>query len=293
MALVEVVPNISEARRPDLVDRLVEAATPEGTALLDLHTDSDHNRSVLTLAARSGAEAARAATELARACLAAIDIRHHAGVHPRLGALDVCPFVQLDPPEGTDALEAATACAGEISALGIPVFFYGGPAMGNRMLPEIRRHAFEKCRPDMGPPEPHPTAGSTAVGVRGLLVAYNVIVGTRDRETAARIAAEVREAGGGPPGVRALALWLPSAAVMQISMNLTEPSRCGIGGAWRAVEDSAHREGVEVLGAELVGLVPEVALEDAGTEILSRSGVTPDRVLENALSAAGLTPPEP
>lgn len=290
MTLVEYVANVSEGRRPHEVHVLAEAACTDGAHLLDTHSDPDHNRSVLTVACTSVAAAAESAQALAAACLDRIDMPSHTGVHPRLGALDVCPFIQLDPPAGVDAVDAATRVAAGISSLGIPVFLYGDVSPAAHTLPEIRRDAFAGLTPDLPPLVPHATAGASVVGVRGLLVAYNVIVRTDDRGAAAQIARALRETEGGPPGVRALALWLPGRQRMQISMNLTRPGECGIGTAWRAVMHEAGLRGVGVDGAELVGLVPRAALADADDVILSRSGIEPGNVLESALTAAGLWP---
>lgn len=294
MEVIECVANVSTSAT-DVLDTMCAAVTGSGSALLDRHTDVDHNRSVLTMAGPATVIAA-AATELAVCCIDLIDMDAHAGVHPRIGALDVCPFVPLgfeDIHAGlVTALEAARNAAHGIGALGIPVFAYDRLSPDGVSLPHVRRDAFGGIAPSWGPPDPHPRAGATAIGVRDVLVAFNVDLSGEGAEVAlpvARaIAAEVREAGGGPAGVRAIGLELAQQGRVQVSMNLTRPWECGIGTAWRAVAEAAERHGVEVGAGELVGLVPARSLDDAGAEILERCAITPERTLEAALAACGL-----
>lgn len=302
MKLIEAVPNISEGARGDVIDGAASvisqaSATP---GLLDVHRDADHNRSVLTLAGSSD-DLREAVLSLGRYCADSIDLNVHAGVHPRMGALDVVPFIPL----GEASMAAAVACARESGAAlwersAIPVYLYGDASM--RMsgceLPAVRV-SFEKLArhmaeypPDFGDPRPHPTAGAVAVGARPPMVAFNVWIddpsGGRNSDvlarTAAEIAAEVREHGGGLPGVRALGLFLPSRSLAQVSMNLTEPERAGVGEAYEAVRHAAAQRGVGVRGGELVGLAPAIALAGCSEEVLKACGIGGEQVLENRIA---------
>jgi glutamate formiminotransferase len=236
MQMLVCVMNVSEGHRDDVLDRLDAGARP---ALLDRHTDADHNRSVFTLV---GPEAPR---RVARMAVAELDIRSHAGVHPRVGVVDVVPFVPLTGHELADALRArAEFAAWAAEELAVPSFLYGP----ERSLPDIRRHAFTSLAPDAGPPAPHPTAGAMCVGAREPLVAYNVWLAGADLAAARRIAAEIRS-----PELRALGL--PVRDGVQVSMNLVAPGRLGPSDAYDLV---AARAPIE--RAELVGLLPEAVL---------------------------------
>ena len=270
--LVECVINISEGRDETVLAHLDAAAGPQ---LLDRHRDPDHHRSVYTLAgpAEVVAEAAR---RLARATVAIVDLGHHRGVHPRLGVLDVVPFVPYAPGQlpPTDLGEVETL-RDEFAAwlgheLGVPAFCYGPKPDGSaRSLPEVRRGAFSTLAPDAGPPTPHPTAGACAVGARQVLVAYNVWVS--DLETAKAVAPLVRG-----PAVRALGLAVGTRA--QVSCNLIDPALVGPDALYDQVVTAVARVGGTVLGAELVGLVPAAVLSasrrSAGP---ARPGRRPDR----------------
>jgi glutamate formiminotransferase len=234
--VLECVVNVSEGRDLPLIADLVAAA---GDDLLDVHSDPHHHRSVLTLV---GEEAVRA---VARIAVARIDLRAHAGAHPRLGAVDVVPFVPLAGNSFRDAVEARdrfARWAGE--ELSLPCFTYGP----ERSLPDLRKQAFTDLMPETGPTRPHPTAGAVAVGARDLLVAYNVWLAEPDLASAKAVAREVRS-----PVVRALGLMVGDR--VQVSMNLIEPASFGPDQAFDAV---ASR--VSVTGAELVGLVPQRVL---------------------------------
>lgn len=235
--MLECVINISEGRDAAVIDRI--AASARGS-LLDVHTDPHHNRSVLTVV---GEEAARA---VAVATVASIDLRSHSGVHPRIGALDVVPFVPLDDATLSDAVDARDRfCAWAAEELALPCFVYGP----ERSLPEVRRGAFTDLAPTTGPPVPHPTAGAAAVGARPILVAYNVWLAEADLDLARRVAASVRR-----PGLRTLGLQVGDR--VQVSMNLTDPAEIGPDLATDAVGELA-----EVAGCELVGLVPRSVLD--------------------------------
>jgi glutamate formiminotransferase / 5-formyltetrahydrofolate cyclo-ligase len=234
--LLESVVNISEGSRPHVVTAIASSAVG---SLLDVHSDVHHNRSVLTLV---GEEAPRA---VARAAVAALDLRSHQGVHPRLGVVDVVPFVPLTGSTLEDAVAARDRFLDWLGdELRVPGFAYGP----ERTLPEVRRRAFTELAPDRGPCWPHPTAGATAVGARPALVAWNVWLAKPDLALAQRIAREIR-------GPRLRALGLPVGERVQVSMNLIEPNELGPAEAWDLVAARAA-----VAGAELVGLVPESVL---------------------------------
>ena len=234
--MLECVVNISEGRDPRVVAAIGDAA---GRALLDVHIDADHNRSVLTLL---GEEAPRA---VAAAAVERLDLRRHEGAHPRIGVVDVVPFVALDGSTPVDALAARDAfCRWAGQELAVPCFRYGP----ERSLPDVRRGAFGDLAPDCGPAEAHPTAGAMAVGARPVLVAYNVWLAEPDLALARRIAAELRS-----PSVRALGLQVGDE--VQVSMNLIAPDETGPAAVADAVAERA-----EVARCELVGLVPDRVL---------------------------------
>lgn len=275
--MLECVLNLSEGRDRELVRRVADAA---GDALLDLHSDVDHNRSVLTLGGADVEAGARAVTE---AALSSIDLRDHHGVHPRLGAVDVVPFVPLDDrgsPVGVGAdLAEAMAARGRFGAwagrqLGVPCFFYGP----ERTLPEVRRRAFVDLAPDTGPDEPHPTAGACAVGARPVLVAYNVWLDTADVASARSLAAVVRG-----PALRTLGL--AAGGVTQVSCNLVDPATVGPAEAYDAVAEAALAAGVAVIRAELVGLAPMAVVEAVPPARRPALDLDLDRTVEARLAA--------
>jgi glutamate formiminotransferase len=280
----ECVVNISEGRRPDVVEAVAAAAGP---ALIDVHTDPDHHRSVFTLAG-SAPEVTGAARALAGVAVGRIDVSTHAGVHPRLGAVDVVPFVPLDG-RGSDALAAVGGIArawGEAAAgeLGVPVFLYGAADPEGRSLPDVRREAFRERRPDFGPEEPHPTAGAMAVGARPILVALNCeLAPGGDVAVARAVARTVRERDGGLPGVRALGFALASKGRAQVSMNLVDLAATGVEAAVAAVRREAGRNGSDVAAVELVGLLPAAELERCSPEFREWSGLGPGSTIEARL----------
>lgn len=237
--MLECVINVSEGHDEPPLRAIVSAA---GDALLDIHRDEHHNRAVLTLAGEGVETAVRA---VAVAAVAHLDLRAHVGVHPRIGVIDVVPFVPLDGSTIDDAIAARDAFAEWAGAeLDLPCFLYGH----ERSLPDVRRDAFTTLAPDTGPPAPHPTAGACAVGAREVLVAYNLWLATGDLSTARAIAKAVRS-----PVVRALGLRVGGA--VQVSCNLIAPSDVGPA----EIYDRVARE-AEVTRAELVGLLPREVL---------------------------------
>ncbi len=258
--MLEAVVNVSEGRDPGVLDALALAG---GADLLDLHVDPHHHRAVLTLV---GEDAPR---RVAAVAVERIDLRGHDGVHPRIGAVDVVPFVPLSGSTMADALAARDAfCAWAADELALPCFAYGD----ERTLPEVRRGAFGALAPTCGPAEPHPTAGACAVGARPVLVAWNVWLVEPDLDEARRVAATVRG-----DGIRALGL--PVGDRVQVSMNLVEPLRVGPAEAWDRVE--AH---APLAGAELVGLVPAAVLDRTPAERWAQLDLDEARTIERRVS---------
>jgi glutamate formiminotransferase len=277
--VLECVPNVSEGRDLVVLDALTDAC---GGALLDRHVDADHHRSVFTLAGPTTGDAARS---LARAVAAHIDLSRHAGVHPRLGALDVVPFVALAGSSPADAVDAALGFATWMAdELQVPVFLYDRADRAARTLPDARREAFTSRAPDLGPTRPHPTLGAVAVGARDPLVAVNCELARDDLALARVIATRVRERDGGLGGVRALGLRLASSGVVQVSMNLVALERTGVQDACRAVDALARDAGSAVARVELVGLLPAAELARCDDEFRSWSGIGPDATIEGRLA---------
>lgn len=283
--VLECVANFSEGRREEVIERVVAAARGPGIHVLDVHSDPDHNRSVLTLAGAPDAliDGVVGAT---RRAVAEIDIGAHEGVHPRLGSMDVVPFVPVLASLMQDAVDAALRYSARIcDELEVPSFLYEEAAAAHlgeaRSLPAVRKAAFRSLRPDFGGPRPHPSAGAVMVGARGPLAAYNVELATRDGEIARRIAKQIRMKGG-LPHLRALGLPLASRGIVQVSMNLLNPAEVTIADAFDAVARAAEAEGVGVAGAELVGLVPRVAL--GGREPRALGLRSSPKILEEELS---------
>jgi glutamate formiminotransferase len=280
--------NVSEGRRPALVESITLAAGHPGVEVIDAHSDPDHNRSVLTLAGRAGALVDGVVAAASKAAQL-IHLPAHEGVHPRFGAIDVVPFVPAGPdPSGmATAVSAAREAARRIATeVGIPCFLYEEAGWG-RSLPEVRRRAFAGLGPDFGGPGPHPSAGATAVGARGPLVAYNVDLDTHALALARHIAASIRERDGGLPHVRALGLALPSRGIVQVSANLLRPTVTTIGAVFDAVAALAAAGGVDVRGSEIVGLIPQAALPASTAHLLLREA---PRTLEAELARCMASP---
>jgi glutamate formiminotransferase len=284
---LESVPNFSEGRDRAVVDA-IGAALSAHARVLDLHVDADHNRSVFTLVGdeRQIADALLAGIACARD---SIDLRAHQGVHPRIGAADVVPVVPVRPEDA----DRARACAREVARrvgdeLGLPVFLYAelgdgrGPAFFRRGGPDElqRRIDSGELVPDFGPSQLHPAAGGVIVGARRPLIAFNVNLVHADVEAARAIARTVRERDGGFPGVRALGLDLPSAGHAQISMNVEDWEAAALHDIVAAIEREADVRGVELAGAELVGLMPAGAAVAAAGALLRIHGFDASHVLE-------------
>jgi len=283
---LESVPNFSEGRDSATIDALATALAGR-VELLDVHADADHNRSVFTVVGEQ--------EELVDALLAAIacardriDLRGHDGAHPRIGAADVVPLVPIRPADMPRAREAAIELGGRIGAeLGLPVFLYGELAPG-RGPAFFRRGGFAELQrridageidPDFGPKRLHDSAGGVLVGARRPLIAFNVnLRGSLD--TAQQIAGAVRESGGGFPGVRALGLDLPTAGLVQVSMNVEDWEAAALHDIVSRIEEEAQARNAEVVGSELVGLMPAGAAAAAAGAMLRIEGFDSSRVLE-------------
>jgi len=300
--LVECVPNVSEGRRPEVVDEIVTAFAVPGVLVLDRSSDPDHHRTVITLMGL-GPALVEAAVAGARACARLIDLNHHRGVHPRMGALDVLPFVPFgaetrlrggDDPD-LDCAGLAERAGRRIAAeVGVPVYLYGAAARhpGWTALPEVRGRGFETLRaapdrvPDFGGPGLHPTAGATAAGAREVLIAYNVELAGADLALARKIASAVRERDGGLPAVRAMGVPLAGRGLVQVSMNLLDWRATPPAAAYAAVAALAGENGARVEASEIVGLAPAGALDGVDPADLRLRGFAPDMLLESRLLRA-------
>lgn len=274
--MIECVPNVSEGRDAATVEQIAQSIT--GCRVLDIHSDCDHHRSVFTMIGDQE-QIVEGAVALVERATALIDLRTHRGVHPRIGAVDVMPFIPLDDVTMADCITLAETVGRTVAdRFDLPVFLYGAAArMPDRAsLPAIRRGGFvglagqlQAHAPDFGPRHPHPSAGAIAIGARPLLVAYNVVLDSADVSIARQVASKIRDSNGGLPGVKALGLWLASRNLAQVSMNLTQVDAITIPEVFHAVKGEAAQLGAEVLESEIVGLVPRAALGDASaTDLL-------------------------
>ena len=293
--VIECVPNVSEGRRPEIVAAMADAIRAiEGVRLLDYSSDASHNRSVLTLAGDApGVE--RAVLALVERAVAAIDLRTHRGEHPRMGAVDVVPFVPIEGVTMADCVALARKVGAEIARrFNVPVYLYeeasNNPARKN--LEDIRRGEFEGLAakmasegwaPDFGPASPHSSAGATVVGARMPLIAYNINLATNRLDVAKKIAAAIRHSSGGYRFVKAMGIMLEERGIVQVSMNLTNYEKTPIFRVFETVKREAERYGVQVLESEIVGLVPSAALNAAAEFYLQIEGFKADQVLENRL----------
>ena len=292
--LIESVPNVSEGRRLDVVDRLADAiSSVSGVYLLDRTSDASHNRSVFTLAGEHGpVEAALEA--LVGAAIHDIDMDIHTGEHPRIGAVDVIPFVPLGDTTMDDCVALAQAFGERIAArFELPVYLYAqAAARPERVkLSDVRRGQYEGLRaeigqrgrePDYGPARMHPSAGAVAVGARPFLIAYNINLASEDVELAKRIARRVRESGGGLPKVQGNGFWIEELRRAQVSMNVLDFSVTPLWLVWETVRDLAAEDGVDVAESELIGLAPTAAF----LAVADRAGAPEDESVEARLAAS-------
>ena len=290
--LFEAVPNFSEGRDYARISRITEAVSAvPGVRILGLHSDPDHNRSVLTFAGEEEAVFS-GAVALAKACSAELDLTAQSGEHPRMGVLDVLPFVPLEGAAMEDAARLANRAGEALGSLGFPVFLYGAAATAphRRNLPEVRRGGYEGVasrledplwKPDYGPATLDPRRGAVAVGARPFLVAFNAFLDTDDVEVARAVAEKVRESGGGLKAVRALGFSVGGMA--QVSMNLTDLEETPIPVALEAVRSTATELGAAVESTELVGLAPLEAILQTARHYLGLRELEAEHVLETRL----------
>jgi glutamate formiminotransferase len=293
----EAVPNISEGRRQETVDAVGRALGGSGANVLDVHSDADHNRTVFTVVGEPQ-ELADALVAGAREAVSLIDMRVHEGAHPCVGALDVAPVVYLRREDKELACDEALAVANRIAGeLDLPVFLYGAlaPQAERRERSYFReggvaalqeRVESGELEPDFGPRRLHPTAGATLVACRPPLVAFNLELAEPDLDGAKAIAAELREAGGGLDGVRAIGVMLDRAATAQVSVNVHDPFAVPLAEVVRAARDAAASRNVRIRTAELVGLAPEAALDGFPDDLELKGFDERRHVLEKRLTSA-------
>lgn len=295
--ILEAVPNFSEGRDLDVVGAIVDAIRGAGAKVLDWSADPDHNRSVVTLVGAPDT-VARAALAGARKAVELIDLREHEGVHPRIGALDVLPFVPLAGMSMAEARAVAHRVGRAIAEeVGVPVYFYAQASdPPGRKLGELRRGGFEALvqgwprgrEPDILPrgwshPGAHPTAGAINVGARQVLLAWNVVVSGVTLAEARVIASAIRETGGGFPGLRALAFELRSKGAIQLSMNLEDVRTVSPFDVFRRIEAEVEQAGGSVVETEVIGMIPDELVFDAAADRLRLTGTTAERLLSRSL----------
>lgn len=294
--IFEAVPNISEGHRLDVVAEIVDAVKKAGAAVLDVSSDADHNRTVITLA---GDDESLFSSSMAlfEATILRIDLRQHKGEHPRMGAVDVLPFIPVHGATMADAI-ALSQRVGEAAAkrFDLPIYLYAESATAEhrRLLPEIRKGEFEglaekvvrpEWKPDYGPARPHASAGTTAVGARPFLIAYNINLGTNDLKIAEKIGKAIRASSGSFRFVQAKGIPLEGRGIVQVSMNLLDFRKTPIHRVFETVRSEAERYGVPIVGSEIVGLVPQAALLAAAEHFLRIEGFSPDLVFETRLES--------
>jgi len=293
--LIECIPNVSEGRRQDVIAALAEAIRRIPTVrLLDFSSDTSHNRSVFTFVG-DAAGVEQAVLALFERAVADIDLRAHKGEHPRLGAVDVVPFVPIEGVTMAECVALAKKVAAAVAErFGVPVFLYEeastNPARKN--LEDIRRGEFEglaskmaatEWKPDFGPSAPHPSAGASVIGARMPLIAYNINLATDRLDVAKKIAAAIRQSSGGFRFVKAAGFKLENRGIVQVSMNLTNFEKTPIFRVFETVKREAARYGVSILESEIVGLVPSAALAAAAEFYLQIEGFKSEQILENKL----------
>ncbi len=293
--IIECVPNFSEGRNPEKIEKIVQPFRGrEGVKLLDYQRDEDHNRCVVTVVGEPE-PLKTAVIEAMQAAIVAIDMRSHKGQHPRMGAVDVVPFIPVKGVAMSETVELSRQVA-EAAArkFKLPVFLYeeSATAAHRRNLAEVRKGQFEgmpekikqpEWMPDFGPAEVHPSAGVTAVGARMPLVAYNVNLGTADLEIANDIARKIRHLSGGLRFCKALGIELKDRGIVQVSINMTDYTKTALYHVFELIRIEARRWGVPVIGSEIVGLVPMGALIDTAAYYLQLENFKTEQVLESRI----------
>jgi glutamate formiminotransferase / 5-formyltetrahydrofolate cyclo-ligase len=302
-SLIECVPNFSEGRRPEVLDEIVHAIGQiDGVTLLDHSRDETHNRSVVTFAG-AAEPVVRAATAAVGRAIQLIDMEKHIGAHPRIGAVDVIPFVPLGGTRIEECVDLARRFGEQIAKLfELPVYLYGEAALrpDRRRLADVRRGQYEGLKaelginpdrePDYGPPRLHPRGGAVAVGARKPLIAFNVNLATDDKAVAIRIAHAIRESSGGLPAVQAMGVLLENPGEprrAQVSMNLVDWERTGISRVVRDIRKLAREAGTDIHDCELIGLAPTGALLEVAADALALQSFSPDQALELRLAKGG------
>jgi glutamate formiminotransferase len=294
--VIECVPNISEGRRPEVIANIADnLRAVAGLRVLGVQSDASHNRSVFTLAGDD--ESLRLGIpRLFELAIAAIDLRTHTGEHPRLGAVDVVPFIPIEGVTMETCVALAKSVAGDVARrFALPVYLYedAASAPARKNLEDIRRGEFEglaakmtqpQWHPDFGPQTPHASAGASVIGARMPLIAYNINLATNRLDVAKKIAAAIRMSSGGLRFVKALGIPLESRGIVQVSMNLTNYEKTPIFRVFEMVKREAERYGVQVLESEIVGLIPSAALTQAAEYYLQLDGFSADQVLERKLA---------
>jgi len=293
--IIECVPNISEGRDRASVEAIAGAVRQTaGARLLDVSSDTSHNRSVLTFVGDAAA-VRLGVLALFEAALPRIDLRTHRGEHPRMGAVDVVPFIPIRGASMEDCVALSREAGAEIAErFGVPVYLYEDSASSElrRNLAEIRKGQFEgfaqkmkdpRWKPDFGPSEPHPSAGVAALGARPFLIAYNINLATKELAIADRIAKAIRHLSGGFRYVKAMGVELSDRGLVQVSINMTNFKKTPLHRVFECVRSEAARHGVAVVGSEIVGLTPAEALYAAAEHYLRLEGFSAEQVLETKL----------
>ena len=292
--VIECVPNVSEGTDTDKINAIAGVIERPGAKLLNLSSDPNHNRTVITLAGEPQA-VAEAAFDVARAAIASIDLTHHQGEHPRMGAVDVIPFIPVSGVTMAECCAIAEQVGKRIGEeLNVPVYLYAESARvpQRRMLPTIREGEFEgfaekikdpAWQPDFGPAERHPTAGCVAVGARNFLIAYNVELDTSDVTIANRIAKSMRESSGGLMNVQARGIFLADKQRAQVSMNILNFATTPLYRVFELVRMEAARYGVGIVKSELIGLAPAQAFMDVASYYLQLPGLSRNALVETRI----------
>lgn len=293
--IVECVPNFSEGRDAERMEKIVAPFREYAAVrLLDCQNDPDHNRMVVTVVG-DPQSVKKAVIKAIGTAVKLIDLRQHQGQHPRMGAVDVVPFIPIRNMSMADAVALSKEVAAEVAAqFGVPLFLYEESASRpeRRNLAHIRKGQFEgmaakmrepEWKPDYGPAEMHPSAGVTAVGARMPLVAFNVNLATPDVSIADAIAKKVRQSSGGLPCCKAIGVELKERGIVQVSMNMTDYTKTGLYRVFEVIRLEAGRHGVNVAGSEIIGLAPMAALVDTAVYCLGVENFSMDQVLENRL----------
>jgi len=305
MTVIEAVPNVSEGRRGDVLEALTAAVSQvPDVSLVDLCADPSHNRCVMTILGEAD-HLLDALLRLYDIAVQTIDLRTHHGVHPRMGAVDVVPFVPVRNASMADCVELSRRLGSAVAdRFAVPVFLYAEAANRpeRRALEAIRCGQFEGLtakmtaepwQPDFGPTAPHPSAGASAIGARGPLIAFNINLQSADLAAARAIAGTIRERDGGLAGVKALGLRLEHRGIVQVSVNLTDYTTTSLHQVFVTVEHEATRRGIAVVDSEIVGLVPMAAMMPAAAAALRLGRFSANLVLEARLESVGALPPPP